>query len=78
MKSSLTLGPVMPGPPMLPSGPLMPCETHCREMRTDKEGETERVTASAQLYVELLIFTDQAAHLGAWNPLFTFWTWRSW
>lgn len=41
---------------MLPSSPLIPCETYCGQMRTDAEGE--RVSASDQLQ-ELLMFTAQ-------------------
>lgn len=55
----------MPGTPMLPSFPLMPCETDGTEMRIEEE---------------LLTFTVlyQTAHLGAEDPLFPLWTWRSW
>lgn len=70
---NLTLGPVVPGAPMVPSTPLIPCETYCRHLKID--AEAERFFASAQLHEELIIF---AAYLGAWDPLFPFWTWRSW
>lgn len=80
MKFSFTLVPAMPGGPMLPSAPLMPCEADCNEIRTYKEGGS--VTASTKLCEELLTFTvlswNQTAHLGAWNPLLPFRTWRSW
>lgn len=38
MKFRFTLVPAMPGGPMLPSAPLMPCEADYTEIRTYKEG----------------------------------------
>lgn len=56
----------MPGAPMLPSFPLMPCETDSTEMRTD-DGELLTLTV-----------LHPTAHLGAWDPLLPFWARRSW